>query len=100
MRRDDVGQGNWVLAGGPWEAAPGQTQMQWTDDEDCKTRCYRVEVLVPDLGFWREQLHFDANSQGVDSGGKVVRKNSDVYRVCLYQSYTWAASYPDRDARS
>ena len=41
--------GAWTFAAGPWEAAAGQTEMQWTDTNapSHQFRFYRIELNVP-----------------------------------------------------
>jgi hypothetical protein len=37
----------WPPVAGPWEAAPGETNMQWTDSSPATSRFYRIELVVP-----------------------------------------------------
>ena len=47
--KEDLHTTGWSAGGGPWEATPGVSYMQWTDSAVPATgiRCYRIEVLIP-----------------------------------------------------
>jgi hypothetical protein len=49
MATDLLSSGLWPLTNGPWDAASGQTIMQWTDafDGARTNRFYRIELQTP-----------------------------------------------------